>query len=361
MQQNTENNIETKYSQVFDWACKTIMNMSHKSIINFINGLFKKNYPEDSKISFHSTEFVRSDTRKLFADFLLSINKEKYHMEFQLQKDETIALRVFEYCFEEAKKTRNEKENEILLHFAETKVIYLRADKNIPEEYIIRFKMPSGEEFCYKVPVIQLLSKDIPEIVEEKLVLLLPLYQLKMRNITKMTPENRKKHIQEFKNMLNNMEHALIQSLNSGLISGGDYAKLLNITGTLYKYLYVNTKNMEEVDEMVEEKFTTYMEDIEKKVIKKATEQGLKQGIAQGIEQGMAQGIEQGMAQGMAQGIEQGIEQGMAKGMAQGMKITYLITKNPGMSDEEISSQTGNDIETINKIRKSLMEFNLIK
>ncbi|MCI9077655.1 MAG: hypothetical protein HFH68_01855 [Lachnospiraceae bacterium] len=68
---------------------------------------------------------------------------------------------------------------------------------------------------------------------------------------------------------------------------------------------------------MVEEKFTTYIEDIEQKIIKRATEQG----------------------------------------MEQGMKITYLITKNPGLSDKEISSRTGNDIETIHKIRKELMEI----
>lgn len=202
MEENTPNKDGIKYSQVFDWACKTIMNMSHKSIVNFINGLFKKDYPENSKISFHSTEFIRDRVGKLFADFLLSIEGEKYHMEFQLQKDETIALRVFEYCFEEARKTKDEKENEIILHFAQTKVVYLQADKNIPENYIIRFKLPDGKEFCYEVPVIQLLSKDIPEIVEEKLVLLLPLYQLKMRNITKMTPKNRKKHVQEFKELM---------------------------------------------------------------------------------------------------------------------------------------------------------------
>ena len=128
-----------------------------------------------------------------------------------------------------------------------------------------------------------------------------------------MTPENRKKHIQEFKNILEDMQQALQNSLANGLISGGGYTKLLNVTGTLYKYLYINTKNMEEMDDMAEEKFTTYIEDIEQKIIKRATEQG--------------------------------------------MKITYLITKNPGLSDEEISSQTGNDIETIHKTRKELMEI----
>lgn len=109
------------------------------------------------------------------------------------------------------------------------------------------------------------------------------------------------------------MQQALQNSLANGLISGGGYTKLLNVTGTLYKYLYINTKNMEEMDDMAEEKFTTYIEDIEQKIIKRATEQG--------------------------------------------MKITYLITKNPGLSDEEISSQTGNDIETIHKTRKELMEI----
>ena len=84
---------------------------------------------------------------------------------------------------------------------------------------------------------------------------------------------------------------------------------------------------------MIDGKFTTYMEDIEQKVIKKATEKGMAQGIAQGREQGREQG------------------------MKQGMKITYFITKNPNLSDEEISIQTGNDIETVQKIRKSLMEL----
>ena len=191
---NTEQTNGPQYSQVFDWACKTIMNMSHKSIINFINGLFNKNYPGNSRLSFLSTEFIQNETKKLFADFIISIGKDKYHLEFQLQKDETIALRVFEYCFEEAKKAKSEKENEIILHFADTKVIYLQDNKNIPEEYTIRFKMPSGEEFCYKVPVIQLFSKSITEIMEEKLVLLLPLYQLKMRSIITMASKNRKKH-----------------------------------------------------------------------------------------------------------------------------------------------------------------------
>lgn len=316
---------EKMYNQVFDWACKMIMNMSHKSIINFINGLFEKNYSKDSKISFYSTEFIRENLSKLFADFLLSIEEDKYHIEFQLRKDETIALRVFEYCFEEAKKTKQEEQNEITLHFADTKVIYLQEGKNIPEQYTIRFKMPTGETFYYKVPVISLLAKSIPEIIKEKLVLLLPLYQLKMRNIVKMTPENRKKHSKDFKDMINDMESALKESFYNELISEGDYVKLVNLLGTLYKYLYAYVEGMEEVDIMIEEKFTTWLEDMEQKAVQK--------------------------------GIQEGMQKGIQEGIQEGTRITYLLTQNPNLSDENISEKYGYDLETIRKIRKDLMEF----
>ncbi|MCI8447188.1 MAG: hypothetical protein HFH30_02075, partial [Eubacterium sp.] len=47
-------NGDTKQKQVFDWACKMLMNMSHASIVHFINGLFQKDYPADSSIAFLS-------------------------------------------------------------------------------------------------------------------------------------------------------------------------------------------------------------------------------------------------------------------------------------------------------------------
>ena len=53
-------NEDTKQKQVFDWACKMLMNMSHASIVHFINGLFQKDYPADSSIAFLSTEHIRT-------------------------------------------------------------------------------------------------------------------------------------------------------------------------------------------------------------------------------------------------------------------------------------------------------------
>ncbi len=69
MEENTQNKNELKYSQVFDWACKTIMNMSHKSIVNFINGLFQKKHPENSKISFPSTDLSMTGLKNFLQTF----------------------------------------------------------------------------------------------------------------------------------------------------------------------------------------------------------------------------------------------------------------------------------------------------
>lgn len=39
------------------------------------------------------------------------------------------------------------------------------------------------------------------------------------------------------------------------------------------------------------------------------------------------------------------------------MKITYCIIKKLSLSDEEVSSKTGNGLETVCKIREGLMGF----
>lgn len=314
-------NGDTKQKQVFDWACKMLMNMSHASIVHFINGLFQKDYPADSSIAFLSTEHIRTGVSRLFSDFLLAIGGDKYHIEFQLKKDETIALRVFEYCFEEAKRDREEDGDGITLRFAQTKVVYLQENWGIPPAYTIWFQMPSGEKFRYEVPVMQLLAKSVGEIEEEGLVLLLPLYQLKMRGIKKLSPQKRAGRMEEFKAMLGDIESAFHKALSEGAISEGDGVKLADVLGTVYRHLYSDLKDMEEVNDMVEEKFTSWFDELAEKVRQKSMVEGMQQG------------------------------------MQQGMQVTYLLTKNPGLSDEELNERTGCDVESIRKIRKEIMEL----
>lgn len=72
---------------------------------------------------------------------------------------------------------------------------------------------------------------------------------------------------------------------------------------------------------MVEEKFTSWFDELAEKVRQKSMVEGMRQG------------------------------------MQQGMQVTYLLTKNPGLSDEELNERTGCDVESIRKIRKEIMEL----
>lgn len=50
--------MEQEIYQIYDKIFKKILTLSGKAVINLINGLFDTNYPTDSKVQYHWTEFV---------------------------------------------------------------------------------------------------------------------------------------------------------------------------------------------------------------------------------------------------------------------------------------------------------------
>ena len=54
-------------------------------------------------MSYNWTEFEKDDLRKILADTILTINgKDSYHMEAQMEEDNAIILRVFDYSYNHA-------------------------------------------------------------------------------------------------------------------------------------------------------------------------------------------------------------------------------------------------------------------
>ena len=86
--------------QIFDKTFKKILTLSATAVINLINGLFGTDYPKDSTISYHWTEFEDDQLRRILADTILTINElDSYHIEAQMEKDGDIVFRVFAYGF----------------------------------------------------------------------------------------------------------------------------------------------------------------------------------------------------------------------------------------------------------------------
>ena len=76
-------------TQIYDKIFKRILSLSNVAVINFINALFDKNFPLNSKVYQHSEESVNGNLRKTFADSILSINdSETFHMEAEITPDD---------------------------------------------------------------------------------------------------------------------------------------------------------------------------------------------------------------------------------------------------------------------------------
>ena len=219
----------TKNTHIFDKVFKKILTLSTKAVINLINGLFGTDYPEDSTITYNWTEFMDTELRRTLADTIITINNRySYHIEAQLEKDEDIVFRVFEYGFHHADHRRASTEEYHVLHFPEPKIIYLYSTKDIPNTYTLRLDFGGQGYFDYKVPVFKYLETSLEELIETN-------YQ-------------------------------------SGNISINDAYKLQRLTKQLYNYIYAHYAEMEELNDMTDESLLLDIDILEMKYEKKLAE-----------------------------------------------------------------------------------------
>jgi hypothetical protein len=77
--------------QIYDKIFKRILTLSSVAVINFFNGIFGKNFPPDSKLTYNWTENIKNNLEKTIADTIITVNDtEKFHAEVQINNDSTI-------------------------------------------------------------------------------------------------------------------------------------------------------------------------------------------------------------------------------------------------------------------------------
>ena len=250
---------------IFDKVFKKILTLSSKAVINMINGLFNTNYTEDSTITYNWTEFVDTELRHTLADTILTINgRHSYHMEAQMERDEDIVFRVFDYGYHHAGNRRSSNEEYYVLHFPEPKIIYLYATKDIPNTYTLRLDFGSQGFFDYQVPVFKYLETSIEELNQRKLIILIPFQLLKLR---KLLQKDR-----SYDNLLalqKLIEDDILGSIETNLllknISINDAYRLQQLTKQLYNYIYAHYAEMEELNDMTDESLILDIDIIEQK------------------------------------------------------------------------------------------------
>ncbi len=233
-------------NQIYDKTMKRILTLSNTAVINLINALFEKSLALDSEIIYNWTESIKDNLDRIIADAILTVNsKDKFHIECQIDNDATIVIRVFEYGFQEALKYKVAEGDKIILTLPQAKIIYLESGRNTPSEVSLIIRTADKNEFAYTVPTMKLLDYSIEELNKQRMVILMPLYLLKLRNdISKGATA---KNASELKELMNN---GIIKSIEEnqrvGNISSGDCHVLIGLLEKLYKHLYGNIELFKE-------------------------------------------------------------------------------------------------------------------
>ena len=242
--------------QIYDKIFKRIITLSNRAVINFINGIFNRNFPPDSKLTYNWTENIKDSLEKTIADTIITVNDtEKFHIEVQISNESTIVLRVFDYGYQDALKYKKVEHDRIILKFPQSKVIFLEHNANTPD--IVTLELDFGEQgsFDYEIPAMKFLEYTIDELNKQHLVILLPLYLLKLRKEIEKEPSQ--ENALKLKLLIND---GVIKSIedneNAGNITHEDSIVLIGLLEKLYTHLYGNIKKFKEegVNDMISQK-----------------------------------------------------------------------------------------------------------
>jgi len=250
--------------QIYDKIFKKILTLSSKAVINLINGLFGTDYPEDSSIIYHWTEFEDDELRRILADTIISINgRQSYHLEAQMTVDENIIFRVFEYSFSHANRYSAANGASSELNFPEPKIIYLAPEGSLPDEYVLRLNFGSQGHFDYHVSTFIFNRISTEELNRKKMVILIPFMLLKLQ---KEISKSRSKHnLEALKKLIeNDILGSIEENLRLNNITQMDARKLKRCIHKLYEQIYSHYEEMEELNEMTDESLMLDIDIIEK-------------------------------------------------------------------------------------------------
>ncbi len=242
---------------IFDKVFKKILTLSSRAVINLINGLFGMDFPLDSSITYNWTEFVDDNLKRILADTIITIDgKYSYHLEAQMEKDNCIVFRVFEYGLGHANRNRMEKDGKYVLRFPRSMVIYLYYEGNVPDEYSLILEFGEGREvYEYKVPVLKLPEISAKELCERKMVILIPFHVLKLRYALKKGGFDSVEELQ--RHILDDIIGHINENVQAGNITVEDALKLKRNLHKLCDYLSKHHKELEGIPDMTDESFMT--------------------------------------------------------------------------------------------------------
>ena len=173
----------------FDDVFRTLLERCQKLIIPVINEVFGTEYTMDEETVLLSNEhyIVESDGKaiKRITDSCIKIGSRLYHIECESNPKSGIEIRMIEYDFHIALSNRTSEDEEIVLRFPESAVLYLRHNSKSPDKLKVKLIMPDGSTAHYSVPVVKVQEYTKEELFDKNLLFFIPYYVLRFENALK--------------------------------------------------------------------------------------------------------------------------------------------------------------------------------
>ena len=164
-------------------------------------------------------------------------------------------MRVFDYGYQNALKYKKVENYRIILEFPQSKIIFLEHNSNTPDMVVLELQFKKQGKFEYKIPTMKFLNYSIEDLNKQHLVILLPLYLLKLRK--EIEKEKSSENAVKLKALINDgIIKTIEDNEKAGNITHEDTIVLIGLLEKLYIYLYGNIKKFKEegVKDMLSEK-----------------------------------------------------------------------------------------------------------
>jgi len=250
-----------------DEIMKILFNLSDELTIRMINSLFDKKIPLDAKVILENTEKLRfshtkQQVEKIYADMIININGERFHIEFQTINSDIILPRMFEYGFiisiQEAKSVLVHTADGVKMNYPKQYVIFVEQDDMIPEhELTMQVTLWDGDVKEYRVPLMRYWQETADSLEAKSLEPLLPLQIFKIRRdlerISKSKKPEKKKLTEEKLREVVGIYKTITEKVcdlteTKGILTIYHAEQMLNALQHLSAYLYDGYNNYSEIE-----------------------------------------------------------------------------------------------------------------
>jgi hypothetical protein len=232
---------ETK--NIFNNIFAYIKHHSAQAVIHLVNGLYGTDHPLNSSVDYPSTEYIDSGYKQNLLDLVIRIdNSLNYHIETQIQDDESMALRMFQYGFLLALHNKATDKRESALTFPKAITIYLEPTGKTPDQETLKLVFPDDSQHIYQTGTFKYFDYSIDDLVERNMEILLPFYAIKLRHQADSanTTEQRQELTKELVQISSKITQAAYASYENHKISYTDGETILDCTETIIRQLYAD-------------------------------------------------------------------------------------------------------------------------